>query len=413
MTAETTERLDVAWLREGTLPRLLAVLNADGEEARPVGGAVRNALIGEGHGHDEIDIATTALPEEVMRRAVAAGFKAVPTGIEHGTVTIVAEGAPYEVTTLREDVETFGRKATVRFGRDWRADAERRDFTMNALSLSPNGVVHDYVGGLADLKARRVRFIGDPERRIREDYLRILRFFRFHASYGKGAPDAAGLHYAIVLRGGLDQLSRERIRMEMMKLVAAPGAAPTLALMSDCGILSQILGGVALTGTFERLTAIEAALGERPDPVRRLGALAVLVEEDAGRLWERLRLANDERDRLASMVRHWRHVATRERAARRLLYSLQPQCYVDRVLYAWAHASDPVTDATWRALATLPERWSAPRFPLRAADFLARGIAQGPALGSALKRAEVTWIEADFPADAAALARIADAAVSG
>ncbi len=191
-------RIDAPWLTEKPLAQLLAVLDRDGEEARVVGGAVRNALIGLPHG--DIDIATTALPAEVTRRAEAAGFKAVPTGVDHGTVTVVVASKPFEVTTLREDVETFGRHATVKFGRDWKRDAGRRDFTMNGLSLSADGAVHDHVGGVADLRARRVRFIGDAATRIAEDYLRILRFFRFHAYYGEGHPDAEGLHATIVAR---------------------------------------------------------------------------------------------------------------------------------------------------------------------------------------------------------------------
>ena len=234
-------KLEAPWLREGPLARLLTVLDRDGEEARVVGGAVRNVLLDLPPG--DIDVATTAVPDEVIRRAEAAHFKPVPTGIAHGTVTVVAEGRPFEVTTLREDVETFGRHATVRFGRDWKRDAERRDFTMNAFSLSADGTVHDYVGGLPDLKARRVRFIGDAATRIAEDYLRILRFFRFHAGYGEGAPDAAGLHAAIAARAGLDQLSRERVRMEIVKLLVAPRAAAALAVMSEAGLLGSVLGG--------------------------------------------------------------------------------------------------------------------------------------------------------------------------
>ncbi len=179
---------DAAWLRDGPVARLLALLDRDGEEARAVGGAVRNALLGMPV--EEVDVATTAVPEEVVRRVEAAGCKAVPTGIAHGTVTVIVDHTPVEVTTLREDVETFGRKARVAFGRDWKADAERRDFTINALSARADGVVHDYVGGLADIAARRVRFIGDPLQRIAEDYLRILRFFRFQAWFGDGGPDA-------------------------------------------------------------------------------------------------------------------------------------------------------------------------------------------------------------------------------
>src|SRR5580704_19560597 len=186
-------RLDQApWLKTGLAARVLKLLNADGEEARVVGGAVRNALLGLPIG--DVDIATTALPEEVTRRAKAAGIKSVPTGIEHGTVTLVIDAHPFEVTTLREDTETFGRRAKVAFGRDWVRDAERRDFTINGLSVDAEGLVHDHVGGLEDIAARRVRFIGDPGKRIAEDYLRILRFFRIHAAYGSGAPDAAGLH---------------------------------------------------------------------------------------------------------------------------------------------------------------------------------------------------------------------------
>ena len=211
MAVEAT-RLDVDWLREGELARLLALLDRDGEEARVVGGAVRNALLREPLG--DIDIATTARPEEVARRVEAAGFKAVPTGVEHGTTTVVADGQPFEVTTLREDVETYGRHAKVVFGRDWRRDAERRDFTMNALFLSRDGTVHDYVGGRADIADRRVRFIGDAATRIAEDYLRILRFFRFHAAYGHGGlPDAEGLHACIVARAGLETLRLTVLQM--------------------------------------------------------------------------------------------------------------------------------------------------------------------------------------------------------
>src|SRR6476646_7869905 len=226
--------LDAApWLRSGPAARVLAVLNGGGEEARVVGGAVRNALLGVPIG--DIDIATTALPAEVISRAKAAGIKSVPTGIEHGTVTLVVEAHPFEVTTLREDTETFGRKARVAFGRDWARDAERRDFTINGLSVDAEGIVHDHVGGLADIAARRVRFIGDAGQRIAADYLRILRFFRMHAAYGTGEPDRAGYLACIAGRAGLASLSAERVRMEMLKLVVAEGAAASIAAMADGG----------------------------------------------------------------------------------------------------------------------------------------------------------------------------------
>ncbi len=396
---------DTTWLTQGPLAKLLALLDRDGEEARVVGGAVRNALLG--HPPGEIDVATTALPEEVMRRAAAAGFKPVPTGVEHGTVTVVVDGTGFEVTTLREDVETFGRKAKVRFGRSWQKDAERRDFTVNALFLSRDGTVHDPVGGIEDLEQHRVRFIGDPAMRIAEDYLRILRFFRFHAAYGQGAPDPAGLHAAIAAREGLQKLSRER-------LLIAPRAATTLEVMAEAGLLEEVLGGVPYLASAANIIAIEAVLGLEPDPLRRLAGLAVSVAEDAERLWERLRLANVEHERLAAMVDGWWRIdpAIGESRARVLLYRLGPARYLDRTVLAWARSGAEAADLGWRELATLPERWQAPVFPLKAADFIARGVPKAPQLGKALAAAEENWIAAGFPNDRAALQRIAEEAAA-
>jgi poly(A) polymerase len=401
---------DAAWLRDGAIARLLALLDRDGEEARVVGGAVRNALL-----HlpvEEIDVATTAVPADVVRRVEAAGCKAVPTGIEHGTITVIVGHKPVEVTTLREDVETFGRKARVVFGRDWRADAERRDFTINALSAAADAAIYDYVGGLADIAARRVRFIGDPQKRIAEDYLRILRFFRFHAHFAEGAPDAAGLLACIRARHGLEALSRERVRMEMLKLFLAPRATTTLAVMAESGLLGVVLGGVPLLASFENMVKVEDAVGAAPDPVRRLGALGVMVREDAARLTQRLRLANAEAERLLALEGWWDVTpAADERAAHALLYRLKPQSFVDRVLTAWARSEAGANDASWRHLATLPQRWTAPAFPLKAADFMQRGLAAGPQLGQAMRAAEEAWVAADFPADGAALDAIADRTV--
>jgi poly(A) polymerase len=296
----------------------------------------------------------------------------------------------------------------VRFGRDWQADAERRDFTINALSVARDGTVFDPVGGLADIAARRVRFIGDAEARIREDYLRILRFFRFHAAYGEGAPDPAGLRAAIRLRGGLEQLSRERVRAELMKLLVAPAAGLTVQVMADAGLLGPILG-VPLVPQFTRLAAVEAALGLPADAVRRLGALAVHVTDDAGRLAQSLRLSNSEFERLASMAEGWWRVGDDlgEQAARALLYRLGADRFLDRVLFAWSRAGAPPDVAEWRAFAAVTERWTPPRFPLRAAAFIERGVPVGPALGAALAGAERDWVAADFPSDADALAVLA------
>jgi len=358
---------DAPWLKSGAAAGVLELLNADGEEARVVGGAVRNALLNIPIG--DIDIATTALPDEVVRRAKSAGIKSVPTGIVHGTVTLVAESQPFEVTTLREDIETFGRKAKVAFGRDWVRDAQRRDFTINGLSVSPDGAVHDHVGGLDDIAAKRVRFIGNPDQRIAEDYLRILRFFRMHAAFGAGEPDHAGVRACIRGRSGLAGLSAERVRMEMLKLLVAEGAAKAVIAMED---------GVAVT-------------------------------EDAKRLATRLRLTNGETKALDSMGhRWWRLAGMDEATARRRLYRLGEARYRDRLMLAWARAGWDTDLAPWRELATLPERWSAPKFPLRAADFKARGIAEGPALGHVLTLAEDAWLAADFPLEKSALAAIAD-----
>jgi tRNA nucleotidyltransferase/poly(A) polymerase len=403
-------RLDAKWLREGALPRLLEVLDHGGEEARAVGGAVRNALLGMPV--HEIDIATTAQPQEVVKRVTAAGFRPVPTGIEHGTVTVVIDGAPFEVTTLRTDIETYGRHARVAFGRDWKVDAERRDFTINAFSASRDGMVHDYVDGFPDLEARRIRFIGDARKRIEEDYLRVLRFFRFHAAYGRGALDAEGLHACIEARGGLEQLSRERVRMEIVKLLAAPGASAVLQAMTDAGILGPLIAGVPNGVHFTAMAAAETALALPADAMRRLAALAVLVAEDAERLSQRLRLSNAEYARLAAMAEGWRKMspALSELQQRALLYRLGAEIFTDQALLGFARSGAKPEDPDWHRLATLPQRWQPPTFPIKAADLMTRGVEKGPRLGAALNAAETAWIAAGFPADPKDIARIADAA---
>lgn len=403
--------IDAPWLRSGAAARVLALLNGDGEEGRVVGGAVRNALLNIPTG--DVDIATTALPDEVVRRARSAGIKCVPTGIDHGTVTLVVDTQPFEVTTLREDTETFGRKAKVAFGRDWVRDAERRDFTINGLSVDADGLVHDHVGGLKDIEARRVRFIGDAAQRIAEDYLRILRFFRMHAAYGAGAPDRAGYLACIAGRAGLAGLSAERVRMEMLKLLVADGAAAAVTAMADAGLLLAIVGGVTYAGPFAAMIAAERVLGLAPDPVRRLAALAVAVTEDAKRVAARLRLSNAENKMLDSMGHRWWRLAGMDALrARQRLYRLGAEQYRDRLMLAWARSGESHGADYWREFATLPQRWTAPKFPLRAADFISRGIAEGPALGHVLTLAEDAWLAADFPSQATTLAAIADQTVA-
>jgi len=406
-----TARLDAPWLTSGPAARVLKLLNGGDEEARVVGGAVRNALLNVPIG--DIDVATTALPEAVVGRAKAAGIKSVPTGVEHGTVTLVVDGQPFEVTTLREDTETYGRKAKVSFGRDWVGDANRRDFTINALSAGADGVVYDYVGGLEDIAARRVRFIGEPMKRIEEDYLRILRFFRIHAAFGAGEIDREGYLACIVSRAGLATLSAERMRMEILKLLVADGAVAAVTAMADGGLLQTIIGGVAYTGTFAAMIAAEQALGLNRDAMRRLAALAVAVTEDARRLATRLRLSNSEARTLDSMGhRWWRLEGMDEARARLRLYRLGEAAYRNRLMLAWARAGAGSDTARWIELARLPQRFTPPKFPLRAADFISRGVAEGPALGHVLTLAEDAWLAADFPLEPAALASLADQAVA-
>lgn len=403
--------LDAPWLTSGSAARVLALLNSEGEEARVVGGAVRNALLGVPIG--DIDIATTALPTEVIRRAKAAAIRSVPTGIDHGTVTLVLEGQPFEVTTLREDTETFGRKAKVSFGRDWVRDAYRRDFTINGLSVGADGVIHDHVGGLADIAARHVRFIGEAGQRIAEDYLRILRFFRFHAAFGSGEPDRAGYLACIAGREGLASLSAERVRMEMLKLLVTDGAIGALAAMAEGGLLTAILGGVAYLGPFAAMITAEQKLHLTASPVRRLAALGVAVTEDAKRIAGRLRLSNAETKALDSMGhRWWRFASADEARARRLLYRLGETNYRDRLMLAWSRAGRDRDAPRWRDLVLLPLRFTPPKFPLKAADFIARGVAEGPLLGHVLTLAEDAWLAADFPLDAPALDAIADQAAA-
>ncbi|MET0313836.1 MAG: CCA tRNA nucleotidyltransferase [Hansschlegelia sp.] len=395
MTEATARVPDAGWLREKPLADLLAAVDSDGEEARVNGGAVRDAMLGLPRG--DIDIATTATPDIVISRAKANGWKPVPTGIEHGTVTVVIAGKPFEVTTLRRDVETDGRRAVVSFTRDWAEDARRRDLTINGLTLDRDGKVHDHVGGLDDLAAGRVRFIGDPRDRIREDFLRTLRFFRFHARFARGSLDEAGFAATIAEREGLSRLSGERVRAELLKLLVAPRAAETVAAMAQAGLLAPLTSGAPRLSRFARFVAGDA---DRPDALLRLAALLQFTAEDAARLKARLRLSNAESKRLEAIgdLTPALSPADGEQAAQRALYSLGESAYRDRVRLAAVDA--PEKD--WSVLISLPDRWAPPKFPLTAADFRARGL-EGPPLGRALKAAEAAWVEAGFPEDAAGI----------
>ncbi|TGQ33261.1 MULTISPECIES: CCA tRNA nucleotidyltransferase [unclassified Mesorhizobium] len=401
-----------AWLGEKQLQRLLAALTDGGEEARVAGGAVRNALIGQPVA--DIDIATTTVPEETIRRAEAAGFKAVPTGIEHGTITVVASGRAYEVTTLRSDIETDGRRAKVSFGRDWNADAERRDFTINALYAEADGTIVDLVGGIADIESCRLRFIGDAEARIREDYLRILRFFRFFAWYGDGRPDADGLKACARLKEGLDQLSAERVWSELKKLLSAPDPSRALLWMRQAGVLTSVLPESEKWGidAIHGLTRTEKELDWAPDPLLRLEAI---VPPDAARmktLADRLKFSIGEANRL----RHWALTDTVEAKASegelaKKLYLGNRQGIIDRLRLSLASAraravenNDALLEAGgFSRLLAFALKWEKPVFPIKGADLARLGASPGPKLGAVLKNLEREWIESGFTLDRDAL----------
>jgi poly(A) polymerase len=380
-------------LERPQLRRLLEAFNGGGEETRIVGGALRNAMLGRPV--LEVDCATTAVPDTIAQRASAAGFKSVPTGIDHGTITVIVDGEPFEVTTLREDVETDGRYAVVHFGRDFVADARRRDFTINALSLGLDGRLYDYTGGVADLAARRVRFIGDAQTRIREDYLRILRFFRFHAEYAEGDPDPEGLAASGAERQGLGILSRERIRNELMKLLVAQRAESTIQVLAEHGFLTWLLGGAVEFGRFHRFVA---ANRKNAAAIWRLAALAVLTEEDAERLRERLRLSNEEHRKLAAYARLLAILKTRplplDAADIRRLVAEYDVETLTPLLVVIAGEPAPVVhadalEALWR-FGTGAE--PVPVFPLRGADLVEAGIPKGPRIGELLSRARQAWL---------------------
>ncbi|MGF3026244.1 CCA tRNA nucleotidyltransferase [Methylobacterium aquaticum] len=411
-----SQSLDEAALRavlaQPRLARVFVALDAAAEETRLVGGAVRDALLGRPVA--DIDLATTLLPEAVVAQANAAGLKPVPTGIAHGTVTVVVEGEPFEVTTLREDIETDGRHAVVRFGRDFARDAARRDFTINALSVTPDGRVHDTVGGLADLAASRVRFIGEARQRIREDYLRVLRFFRFHARYGAGALDPAGLAASIEARDGLALLSRERVRGELLKLFAAPGAPAVTAVLSQTGLLQRLIGGIGDLGRLARLAGAETdeAGDARPDPVRRLAALAVRSASDAERLREGLRLSKAEHARLAAYAGaeaslHGACDPLTVADLRRLVAVHGVEAAVDATLALTGEPRPVLTPEAADALARLAAGADpVPVLPVTGAGLVAAGARPGRSLGLGLAAARRAWLAQGCPTDAEAAAHL-------
>ncbi len=387
------------WLTAPETKKLIAALTAHNSDVRFVGGCVRNALIHEAV--EDIDIATPDHPERVIELLEAADIKAVPTGIEHGTITAVVDGKPFEITTLREDVETDGRHADVSFTEEWEADAARRDLTINAIYADPDGKLYDPHGGARDIQEGHIQFIGSARERIQEDYLRILRFFRFSAFYGKGDADKEALTAIEELRSGLKGLSAERIRTELLKLMAAPDPLPTLRTMAAIGVLSEILPEAATFDRLERLVDIEANQLFLSDAVRRLGTLVDLDGDQTVALAERLRLSNDERDRLVDMQTNDTKIVCylSIREVRRALYRMGPDTFKDLVLMHWAADPKETNAVQWRAMLAMADSWVRPTLPLTGRDVMKAGVPEGPAIGEVIKEVEEWWIDSDFTED--------------
>ncbi len=394
-----------SWMTAPETQAVVAALTRDGGQVRFVGGCVRDALLGREV--KDVDLATPDPPEVVIERLEAAGIRAIPTGIEHGTVTAVIGGKHFEITTLRKDVESFGRRARVAFTADWDADAARRDFTINALSADPDGTLHDPFGGLADLAAGRVRFVGEPEARIREDVLRLLRFFRFHAYYGRGAPDAAALDACARLADLLPTLSGERIAGETMRLMLAPDPASTIELMIETGVLAHVLPEFTEVARLRFLVVIEDDLGDR-DALRRMAALIATGAVDrACDVARRLRLSNADSERLAAMVgppvRVTPDLDARER--RRALRRLGAPLFRDLVLLDWAETAGDATGH--RELLAEAAAWTPVVLPVRGQDVLDLGIPPGPEVGRLLTAVEQWWEANDYrPGRAECLERL-------
>ena len=370
------------WRRKRGMSRVLGALGAGDGLTRYVGGAVRDELLDLPV--SDIDLATRLRPEEVVERLQAANIRPVPTGFDHGTITAVSSGHPYEVTSLRRDLSTDGRRATVAFTDDWEEDAARRDFTINALSADPvSGQIFDYFGGTEDLHARRVRFIGEPLERIAEDHLRILRFFRFHARFGKGAPDPQALEACAQRANDLMALSRERIADELLKLLAVADPSPTMEVMLDREILRPVLPEIKRSALpdLRSLVASEQTAGVARDPLRRLTALLPRDSDLAGRVATRLKLSNKARKRLACAANP---EATKNPHA--TAYYSGIECAVDLLLLE----GKPDVAASIA-------KWHSPKMPIGGGSLIERGLTQGPIVAKTLQAIERRWVESGFP----------------
>jgi poly(A) polymerase len=395
----TTTLAHAGWFKAPETLALMAGLEgARAGSARFVGGCVRNTLMGREI--DDIDVATQLTPDRIVEIAQAAGFAAHPTGIEHGTITIVVNHKPFEVTTLRRDVSTDGRRATVAFTESWEEDAARRDFRLNALYADAQGLVHDPTGGgLDDARLGRVIFIGDARQRIREDYLRILRFFRFNAWYAKGPIDPNGLHACAELADGLDQLSAERVWKETKKLLGAFNPRASWEGMEAVEVRARALPEMSNHARLDALMALECDLMLPVDAMTRVAA-SLPDQLTAHAFARRLRLSNEERDRLSAAlgadVKIVSYMSLKE--MRRAIYKLGNGAFRDRVMLAWAEAGLAKTQQ-WRALLAHAQMWTAPKLPLSGEEVMAAGVPAGPKVGAVLREVEDWWIDADFPDD--------------
>lgn len=384
------------WMRAGTTRTVVNALSAGGKEIRFVGGCVRDTLLGDSSDSEQrdIDIATPDTPQRVIALLDEAGIKNIPTGLTHGTITAVIGKRHFEITTLRVDIKAHGRHADVAFTDDWQEDAARRDFTMNALSCTPQGDLYDPCDGIQDLKAGRVRFVGDAERRIEEDHLRLLRFFRFHALYGKGAPDSAGLAAAAAWAKSLAKLSGERIQREMLKLLAAPDPAAAIDIMAESGVLAEVVPGVPDTTVLRGLQPIEA----EADPMRRLAALMCPSDNAAAAnaVAAHWKLSNGDHDRLAALLTPPASMsADMDRPGlRRALYADGSERVVDWLMLAWAGQAGGA-DA-FRPMIEEATQWRPVTLPVKGADVLTLGIASGPEVGKILAAVENWWVAEDF-----------------
>lgn len=387
------------WMTAPATAAVFDALEAEGgpDCARFVGGCVRNALVSRPI--DDLDIATTLTPDRVVKALGAAKIRAVPTGIDHGTVTAVSDHLPHEITTLRRDVSTDGRRATVAFTDDWAEDAGRRDFTLNALYARRDGSIYDPTGqGVADAKAGRIVFVGDAEQRLAEDHLRNLRYFRFYAGFGKGAPDAAAVAACAKLKDGVDTLAAERISKELLKLLAADDPRAAVRLMAETGVLGVVLKVPANLARLEAFVEVETEQLFECDAVLRLAALLPDDQVAAMALATRLRLANADRDRIVAALSPTPELKSwmSPREIRREVYQAGTATFRDRAKLAWAASPRTATTMQWRGMIALAEGWTPPELPLSGAEILNAGVPKGPLVGKVMAEVEAWWIDNDF-----------------